>query len=175
MAKPNISLLGATYSGVAGVTLPKSGGGTATFPWVEGSETKTANGTYDVTNLAELVVNVSGGGGSSMNVQVAQSTTRVASTSYTKTAELTCSKTGTYDVYWDCFRSSTSGTNGSQLYIGGSAYGSANTTFSSSIHVQTNHLTGVSISADQKVSVYVRSRATNYYAYCGQLTIVQTA
>jgi len=64
MANPNISLLGATYSGVAGVTLPKSGGGTATFPWVEGSETKTANGTYDVTNLAELVVNVSGGGGS---------------------------------------------------------------------------------------------------------------
>lgn len=65
MAKPNISLLGATYSGVSGVTLPKSGGGTATFPWVEGSETKTANGTYDVTNLAELVVNVSGGGSSS--------------------------------------------------------------------------------------------------------------
>lgn len=63
MAKPDISLLGATYSGVAGVTLPKNGGGTATFPWVEGSETKTANGTYDVTNLAELVVNVSGGGG----------------------------------------------------------------------------------------------------------------
>ena len=62
MAKPNISLLGATYSEVAGVTLPTSGGSTATFPWVEGSETKTANGTYDVTNLAELVVNVSGGG-----------------------------------------------------------------------------------------------------------------
>lgn len=30
---------------------------------VSGSETKTANGTYDVTNLAELIVNVSGGGG----------------------------------------------------------------------------------------------------------------
>lgn len=29
---------------------------------VSGSETKTENGTYDVTNLAELVVNVSGGG-----------------------------------------------------------------------------------------------------------------
>lgn len=66
MANPNISLLGATYSGVTGVTLPKSGGGTATFPWVEGSETKTANGTYNVTNLAELVVNVSGGGGSGL-------------------------------------------------------------------------------------------------------------
>lgn len=30
---------------------------------VSGSETKTQNGTYDVTNLAELVVDVSGGGG----------------------------------------------------------------------------------------------------------------
>ena len=69
MANPDISLLGATYPGVTGVTLPKSGGGTATFPWVEGSETKTANGTYDVTNLAELVVNVSGGGGASNVVQ----------------------------------------------------------------------------------------------------------
>lgn len=63
MAKPNITLLGATYSEVAGVTLPTSGGSTATFPWVEGSETKTQNGTYDVTSLAQLIVNVAGGGG----------------------------------------------------------------------------------------------------------------
>ena len=35
---------------------------------VSGSETKTANGTYDVTNLAELVVNVSGGSGSSVHI-----------------------------------------------------------------------------------------------------------
>lgn len=139
---------------------------------VSGSETKTANGTYDVTNLAELVVNVAG---TSKNIQVAQSTTRVANTAYTKTASLTCSVTGKYDVYWDCFRSSTSGTNGSQLYIGGSAYETANTTFSNQIHVQTNHLSNVSISKDDEVAVYVRSRATNYYAYCGQLTIVQTA
>lgn len=33
---------------------------------VSGSETKTQNGTYDVTNLAQLVVNVSGGGGSGL-------------------------------------------------------------------------------------------------------------
>lgn len=36
-------------------------------------------------------------------------------------------------------------------------------------------LTGIQINANQEVSVYVRSRASNYYAYCGQLTIVQTA
>lgn len=35
---------------------------------VSGSETKTANGTYDVTNLASLVVNVSGGGGSGLSL-----------------------------------------------------------------------------------------------------------
>lgn len=33
---------------------------------VSGSETKTANGTYDVTNLAELIINVSGGGSSGL-------------------------------------------------------------------------------------------------------------
>jgi len=65
MANPDITLLNATYSGVSGVTLPKNGGGTATFPWVEGSQTITTNNTYDVTNLAEVVVNVSGGGGAS--------------------------------------------------------------------------------------------------------------
>jgi len=65
MANPNISLLGAAYSAVSGVTLPKQGGGTATFPWVEGSQTITENGTYDVSSLSEAVVNVSGGGGAS--------------------------------------------------------------------------------------------------------------
>lgn len=43
---------------------------------VSGSETKTVNGTYDVTNLAELVVDVSGGGTSS--VQVGTKTTTLS-------------------------------------------------------------------------------------------------
>ena len=173
MAKPNISLLGATYSGVAGVTLPKSGGGTATFPWVEGSETKTANGTYDVTNLAELVVNVSGG--SSKNAQVVQGTTRTTSSSLTAIgAELTVSKTGTYDIYWTAFRSSTSSsyTFGTQLYINGSAHGTQNTSWSN--HVQNNHLTSVSLTANQKLRVYGReSRGSSYYIYAPMLVIVE--
>jgi len=64
MATPNIALLNAVYNGVSGVTLPTQGGGTATFPWVEGSQNITQNGTVDVTNLAQVVVSVSGGGGS---------------------------------------------------------------------------------------------------------------
>lgn len=173
MAKPNISLLGATYSGVAGVTLPKSGGGTATFPWVEGSETKTANGTYDVTNLAELVVNVSGG--SSKNAQVVQGTTRTTSSTLTAIgAELTVSKTGTYDIYWTAFRSSTSSsyTFGTLLYVDGSAHGTQNTTWSN--HVQNNHLTNVSLTANQKLRVYGReSRGSSYYIYAPMLVIVE--
>lgn len=173
MANPNISLLGATYSGVTGVTLPKSGGGTATFPWVEGSETKTANGTYDVTNLAELVVNVSGG--SSKNAQVVQGTTRTTSSTLTAIgAELTVSKTGTYDIYWTAFRSSTSSsyTFGTQLYVDGSAHGTQNTSWSN--HVQNNHLTSVSLTANQKLRVYGReSRGSSYYIYAPMLVIVE--
>ena len=137
---------------------------------VSGSETKTANGTYDVTNLAELVVNVAG---SSKNVQVAQSTSRATSSTYTSVVSLTCSTAGTYDIYWSCFRSNTGGTNGSQLYVGGTEYGTANTTFTN--HIQNNHLTGVTLAKNQTVEVYARSRGSNYYAYVGTLTIVQTA
>ena len=48
-------IAGGTHTGTA-VTVSAS-------ELVSGSETKTENGTYDVTNLASVVVNVSGGGG----------------------------------------------------------------------------------------------------------------
>ena len=113
------------------------------------------------------------GGGDSKNVQTAQSTTRRANTALGSINSLTCSTTGTYDVYWTCARTNTSNTWGSQLYIGGTAYGTENTTWSN--NVQNNHLTGVSISANQTVAVYGRSRGSNYYIYAPQLTIVQTS
>lgn len=174
MANPNISLLGATYSGVTGVTLPKSGGGTATFPWVEGSETKTANGTYDVTNLAELVVNVSGSG-TSKNTQVVQGTTRTSAAKMGVVgAEMTVSKTGTYDIYWSGVRTSTSTsyTYATQLYINDTAYGSENSTWSN--NVQNNHLTSVPLTANQKLRVRGRcSRGTSTYIYAPTLVIVE--
>lgn len=142
---------------------------------VSGSETKTENGTYDVTNLAELVVNVSGGGGESKNTQVVQGTTRTTSSTLTAIgAEMTVSKTGTYNVYWSAFRSTTSGsyTYGTQLYVGGSAYGTQNTTWSN--HVQNNHLSNVSLTANEKIRVYGRnSRGSSYYIYAPTLVIVE--
>lgn len=175
MANPNISLLGATYNAVSGVTLPKSGGGTATFPFVEGSQTITQNGTVDVTSLAEVIVNVSGGGGESKNAQVVQGTTRTTSSTLTAIgAELTVSKTGTYDVYWSGFRSSTSAsyTYGTQLFIDNTAYGTENTTWSN--HIQNNHLQNVSLTANQKIRVRGRnSRGSSYYIYAPTLVIIE--
>lgn len=166
----NISLMGAIYSDVPAVDLPKSGGGTARFHEVSGSQSITANGTYDVTTVAEAVVNVAG---SSKNTQVAVGCDRVATTSYTAIngQTLTVAKTGTYDVYWVGYRSSTSGTNGTQLYIGNSAYGSAQTTFTN--NGQAVHLSGVSLTQGQTVTLRGRARSTSYYMYGGNLTLVE--
>lgn len=159
-------ITGSTKSGTA-VTVTAS-------ELVSGSETKTENGTYDVTNLAELVVNVSGGG-TSKNVQVVQGTTRTNSSTLTAIgSELTVSKTGTYDIYWSGLRTNTSSsyTWGTQLYIGGTAYGTENTTWTN--NVQNNHLTSVSLTANQKVRVYGReTRGTSYYVYAPMLLIIE--
>lgn len=114
-----------------------------------------------------------GSGGTSKNAQVVQQgNTRIASSSYIKACgDITVSKTGTYDVYWTAYRTSTSGTWGTQLHIGSTAYGSVQSTFSS--YYQTVHLSNVSLTANQKVSVYGRSRGSNYYLYVGQLTIIE--
>lgn len=126
------------------------------------------------TTIFGVTGTYSGGGGSSKNAQAAQSTTRTTSTSYTQLISLTCASAGTYDVYWTTTRSSTSGTWGSQLYLGSAAYGTAQTG-SWSNHVQNIHLTGVQIAANQAVSVRARSRGNSYYAYVGTLAIIQTS
>ena len=171
----NITLLGANYSAVPAVRLPKTGGGTADFTDVTdttATASDVASGKYFYTSSGVRTQGTSSGGGTSKNVQIAQSTSRATSSTYTKVCgDITVSKTGTYDVYWDCSRSTTGGTTGSQFYIGSTAYGTANTTFTN--HIQTNHLSNVSLTANDKVSVYARSRGNNYYAYVGTLTIIE--
>ena len=169
MAK-NITLLGASYSDVPAVTLPQTGGGTATFYDDTGSQTYTQNGTYDVTGLATAVVNVSGGG-STKNVQGYMGMDYVRASSYTATdVTLTVTKTGTYDISWMGFRNTTSGTSGSQLYINGSAHGSAHTSFTSS-YGQSVTETNVSLDEGDVLVVRARARNTSYYMYVGNLII----
>lgn len=141
---------------------------------VSGSETKTENGTYDVTNLASLVVNVPSG--SSKNTQIVQSTTRTnASTLTAIGAELTVSKTGTYDIYYSCFRTNTSSsyTWATRLYINGTAYGTAeNATWTN--NQQNTHLSNISLTTGDKLRVYGRNtRGTSYYICAPMLVIIE--
>ena len=138
-----------------------------------GTKSITANGTgIDVKAYEKVDVAVSG---SSKNVQIVQGTTRTSSSTMTAIgAELTVSKTGTYNVYWTGVRTSTSGsyTFATQLYINGTAYGSENTTWSN--HIQNVHLSNVSLTVNQKLRVYGReSRNSSYYMYAGTLIIIE--
>lgn len=130
--------------------------------------------TYTPSEMATAITNIPSGG-ESKNIQVVQGTTRTTSSTLTAIgAEMTVSKTGTYDVYWSAFRSTTSSsyTYGTQLYVGGSAYGTQNSTWSS--HVQDNHLSNVSLTENQKIRVYGRnSRGSSYYIYAPTLVIVE--
>lgn len=167
MAK-NITLLGASYSDVPAVTLPQTGGGTATFYDDVGSQTYTQNGTYDVTGLATAVVNVSGGGGK--NIQAYMGMDYANATSYTATdVTLKVAKSGTYKVSWMGFRNTTSGTNGSQIYVNGTAKGSAHTSFTRNYGQYCEE--SLSLNANDVLVVRARSRSASYYMYVGNLII----
>ena len=178
MATRNISLLGATYNGVPAVQLPISGGGTATFTEVTDTTATAADvatGKYFYTAAGVKTEGTnSGGGGTSKNVQVLQSTSRTNSSSLTKVlGDLTVSKTGTYDIYWSGGRSntSTSYTWGTRLYVDGSGYGTENTSWSN--NCQSNHLSNVSLTANQKLSIYARGRSGSYYTFAPMLVIIE--
>ena len=173
----NITLMGASYSNVPAVTLPKLGGGTATFTDVTdttAAASDVASGKYFYTS-AGVKTQGTNSGGTSKNAQTVQGTTRTTSSSLTAIgAEMTVSKTGTYDVYWSAFRSNTSSqyTFATKLYINGTGYGSEQTTWSN--HQQNVHLSNVSLTLNDKIRVYGReSRGSSYYMYAGTLTIIE--
>lgn len=163
---PNSTGTGSVISGEASVLATKS---------------ITANGTYNassdnVDGYSQVTVNVPTPSAFVPNVQIAQGVNRVNTTSYSAVSgqTITVSTTGTYDVYWTGFRSSTSGTSGSCLYVNGTAHSSGNqTTFSN--HGQSIKLTGVSLTQGDVLTVRAVSRGTQYYMYVGNLTIMQTA
>lgn len=129
--------------------------------------------------VASVTGSYDGGGGSSKNFQVSNTQVRLGNkTTLTDTGlTLTVAETGTYNVYWSAFRSNTSSgyTWGTQLYIGSTAHGSANTSWSNSYN-QINKLTGVSLTKDQVLHVYGQTRSGNsYYICCSNLILEQTS
>lgn len=130
-----------------------------------------AQGKYFYTASGAKTEGTASGGGSSKNVQAYLGYDEVNSGSYIATdVSLTVAKTGTYKVSWMGFRNTTSGTSGSQLYIGSTAHGTANTTFVRN-YGQSVVLNNVSLTKDQVITVYARSRNASYYMGVGNLII----
>lgn len=160
----------AVNSGVYTTGAVKVGAIPAEYIVPSGSQTLTENKQYDVSSLSSVTVNVPTSGGGK-NVQAYFGVNTVSSTSYTATnTKLTVAKTGTYKVSWMGWRSTNSGTSGSQLYIAGSAYGSATTTFSNTYGHRVE-LNNVSLTAGQEIVVRARARSTSYVMAVGNLII----
>ena len=143
---------------------------------VSGNKEITANGSnIDVTEYSTVSVAVPSGSGKA--VQIASGVGRISNTAYTAVPgqSITVGNTGTYDVYWVGYRSSTGGTNGSALYIDNSAHSSGNQTVFDSTYTnaQSVHLTNVSLTKNQVVTVRARSRGNGYYMYVMNLTIIE--
>lgn len=139
-----------------------------------GNKAITENGNnIDVAAYSTVSVNVAASGKA---VQIASGVGRVAGTTYATTGvSLTVGKTGTYDIYWVGYRSSTSGTNGTRLYVDDSAHSSGEqTSFNGTYtNVQLVHLSNVSLTKDQVLTVYAKSRGTQYQMYAMNLVIIE--
>lgn len=126
---------------------------------------------YTAHNKAGEIITGTMESGSTRAVQYYRGYKAVKSTSYTASGvKVTVSKSGVYTIDWLGFRQSNSGTNGSQLYINNSAYGSATTSFTDT-YAQHVLLQNVTLKAGDVVEVRARSRATNYSMFVGNLII----
>lgn len=174
----NITLMGASYSAVPKVRLPKTGGGTADFTDVSDTTAAAddvAQGKYFYAADGTRTQGTNAGGGGGLQGVGDFRTGSCAKTSLTDVGlSVTAPATGEYTIFWHCWRTNTSGTWGSRYYKGGTAQGSENTTWTNN-YIQTNRVTKVSLNAGDVITVRARSRSTSYTIYVGDLVLIQTA
>ena len=171
----NITLLGASYSAVPSVNLPKTGGGTATFTDVTDTTAAAgdvASGKYFYTAAGVRTQGTnSGGGGSSKAIYIYEGLAERKANSYGATnAKVTVAKAGTYSISYVAVRGSSSGTMGTNLHIG-STTGTNNQTFNNGTYGQYVELTGQTISANTTVTIYATSGSNSRSLYVGQLVV----
>ena len=173
------ALSSVTVNAMPAMTLPTAASSTSSGT-SKATITPTSSAQYlniptGYNGTAQYYTIAASGGGTSKNTQVVQSTTRTNSSTMTAlSAELTVSKTGTYDIYYSATRTNTSSsyTWATQLYKDGTAQGTENTTWSN--NVQNVHLTNQSLTANQKLRVYGRqTRGSSYYVCAPMLAIVE--
>lgn len=154
---------------ITGSTKTGTGVSVSASELVSGSETKTANGTYDVTNLASLVVNVSGGSSKAL-YKYDGLASRTANSYGATNAKVTVTKAGTYNISYVAIRGSSSGTMGTNLHIGSSS-GTNQQTWNNGTYGQYVHLTNQQISANTDVTIYATSGNTSRTIYAGMLIV----
>lgn len=169
----NITLLGASYSAVPAVTLPKTGGGTARFTDVTdttASASDVASGKYFYTSAGTRTQGTSSGGGSSKNVQIYYGSASRTANSYGATSvTLTVAKTGTYKISWCAWRGSSSGTMGTNLHIGDTS-GTNQQTWTGT-YGQIITLNNQSLTKDTVLTLYATSGSNSRTVYVGNLII----
>lgn len=140
------------------------------------SKTITENGTYypaddNADGYSVIEVDVSG----SMNTQVNCQAKEVAQTNLTATGlKITVAETGTYNISWTAWRSSSTGTMSTRLYVDGEAKDTDRTTWTRTYGQQIS-ITGFALTEGQLVEVYARSGSTSRYVDVANLVIEQTA
>lgn len=170
----SIRLMGTVYSNVPAIQVPKSTSGTATFTDTSpttavASDVASGKIFFDSSGNQQTGTN-SGGGGGGKNIQVYAGYDEVNATSYTATdLSIKVAKAGTYTISWTGARNTTSGTSGSQIYVNGTAKGSAHTTFTRN-YFQFCQET-LTLAANDTVVVRARARNTSYYMQVGNLII----
>ena len=170
----NITLMGASYSNVPAVQLPKTGGGSALFHDVSDTTAAAgdvASGKYFYTaNGTRTQGTASGGGGSSKNVQAYLGYASRTANSYGATSvTLKVAKAGTYNVSWCAWRGSSSGTMGTNLHVNGTA-GTNQQTWTGT-YGQCIKLTGQTYAENDVLTIYATSGNNSRTVYVGNLVI----
>lgn len=139
---------------------------------------KLANGYTAHDKYGNVITGTNSGGGISIPtptagdypVLVNHSVYRRAQTSLGDVGlTLTVPVSGTYRIKWTAFRTNTSNTFGTRIYVNGSAKGTEITTWTNSYY-QVNQL-DLALNKGDVVSVYCRSRSTSYYIHVSDLSL----
>ena len=139
------------------------------------SLTVTSNGTYTAPRgkaYTPVIVNVSGsgGGGNSKAIQVNSDAASVHTNGYTSTGiSITVAKAGTYNVSWMAWRSSSSGTMGTNLHVNNNT-GTNQQTWTNT-YGQHITLSNQTYAAGDVLTLYATAGSTSRYCWAGNLII----
>lgn len=147
-----------------------------------GTQTVTADSGYDGLNEVEIITNVSGGGGGK-NIQYNNNDCYRDTGSLSPSgSKITVKKSGTYTIKYTAGKDSTSGTYTTALYKNGTQIQSTvsstwGATAIRNLQEWTNAMiqiqvhTGIQLSENDEIEVYVKSRTSGYWVHVYYLLI----